>query len=117
MDHYKTPNEKVADTITLTKVSVYGVEASTDEFRSEIVAHYNSIGVAELKTKGVGWWGADGKVRSMILHTDGKQLYEVRPLGNFSDVEKKEREEMIANLKSKLSPAELEFIAKHEGKI
>jgi hypothetical protein len=112
--NHPTPNEKVADEITLHKVNAYAVYASTDERSGGIIGYYKDISVANHKAHKAGWYESNGEVRTAVLHTDGKQLYEVRPLGNYADIAEAERKEIIAGIKSKLSPGELDFIKTHK---
>jgi len=100
--------------LTLTPCKAYAMENPDDEWRSSIKGYYHDFNEATNAAKGSGWWGANGTVKTVTLHTDGKQLYKVKPLGNYKDVADKKRADMKEKIKSKLSEEELDFLKKEE---
>jgi hypothetical protein len=85
------------------------VIASTDERSSGITGYYSTYTAAAINTKGVGWYGSDGEVEARTVFTDGDHIYEVKRLGKFADICEKERSDMLARIKDKLTPEEWEF--------
>lgn len=106
----ETPNEKVADKITLTKVNCYAAVHTNDDGFTTNLSHFKSSAAANIKAKGIGSWGTDGKVEPVVRHIDERGvLYEVKVIGPYLDISEAEHNEMLNGILSKLSPTEQEF--------
>jgi transcriptional regulator with XRE-family HTH domain len=103
---YKNMDQKE---LHLKQIQSYAVVASTDERSSGIFGYYSDYNAASINTKGVGWYGSDGNVEAKTVYYDGEQIYEVKPLGKFKDIDENEKKAMIDRIKSKLTPEEWEF--------
>lgn len=95
--------------LKLKKVIAYTVYSSDDERRSSEKGVYKDRNIAATKAVGSGWYGSDGEVREKKdVYDDGNgNLYHAVPIGQFTDVSEKYREETLASIKSKLTKEEL----------
>lgn len=100
--------------IVLTPVKAFAVYASDDDKSGSIKGYYSTRIIAEIKTKGAGWYGSNGEVLEKTLYSDGTNIYEVKNLGMFGDVAEKFKEDMTASIKSKLTQAEWDFLNKQK---
>lgn len=112
----KSSNEQCEDSLNIKKIQAYAVYSSDDERSGSIKGYYTNISVASAKAEKSGWYNSDGEVQSLILHTDGKYLYEVCRVG-FCNNDEAEKEHMIASIKSKLSKEELKFLLNNSDSI
>ena len=108
-------NDMPDTVLTLTKVKGYALTTDNDENRSSIKGYFRNIHIANLKAKGAGWFGSDGSVVGVMLHTDGKQLYIVNPIGMFLDEEEQMKKDLMESITKKLSIEELEYLTKHHN--
>lgn len=113
----KSPNDNVPDEITLRKIGAYAVYSSDDERSGSIKGYYTSSAVAEKRAEKSGWYGSDGEVQSVTLHTDGKNLYEVKCLGQYTDVAESEHKQMLENVLGKLTEDEVKFLIKNGARL
>lgn len=98
--------------LKLKKVTAYTVNSSDDEWKSSDKGVYKDSRIASTKTKGAGWYGSDGEVREMkdVYEDENGELYTVKHIGKYMDVEEKFREETIASIKTKLTKEELDLL-------
>ena len=98
--------------LRLKPVKAFTIYSSDDDRRSSEKGIYKDYAIASKKAKGCGWYGSDGEVRTKdgIFEDEQGGLYNVKFIGNFTDVAEKEREETLASIKSKLTEQELAFL-------
>lgn len=101
--------------LILKKTKAYSVYASNDDkgFGS-IIGYYQDYNIASVKSKGVGFYGADGEVESVeVWQDENGNIYSLKPLGKYTDVAEKYKDETLQSIKSKLTKEELELLGIH----
>lgn len=97
--------------LNLKKVSAYAVYSSDDERSGSIKGYYKDYNAASVKAKGSGWYGSDGEVKTVNVWMDEEgKIYDVKPLGKYTDDAEKYRQETMESIKSKLTKEELELL-------
>lgn len=97
--------------IILKKEKAFAVNSSDDGKSSSIKGYFKDYNVASVKSKGSGWYGADGEVKSVDVWADGEgNIYDLKPLGKYTDEAEKYRQETMQSIKSKLTKEELELL-------
>jgi hypothetical protein len=98
--------------LSLTKVSAYTVNSADSETTSSDKGLYSDLNIATVKAKGAGWYGSNGEARGLldIWQDEYGDLYQVTPLGKFTDVAEKYKEDLVNSIKSKLTPEELVLV-------
>lgn len=101
--------------LNLTKVTAYTVYSSDSDITSSEKGYYKNYNIASTKCKKVGWFGFDGEVREKkdVYSDENGELYIVKHVGQFTDVSEKYREDIIAQIKSKLTKEELGILGIH----
>jgi len=99
--------------LILTKVEGYAVRTTDDERSSSIKGYYKTYHTASKAAEGTGWYGSNGTVEPTELYEDSNgNIYVIKYTGKYTDVAKKEREELIESINSKLTTEELELLKK-----
>ena len=99
--------------LVLTQVNGYAVRASDDERSSSIKGYYKEYHTASKAAENAGWYGSNGTVEPTQLYEDNEgNIYVIKYAGKYTDVAKKEREELISSINSKLTKEELELLKK-----
>lgn len=97
--------------LILKKVDAYALEASVDERSSKILGYYKDGNIASVDAKGAGWYGSDGKSKSVTLYEDEEgNIYNVKCEGKYKDVDREYRTETMEKIKSKLTPEECKLL-------
>lgn len=97
--------------LALTKVTAYAVYMPRDRNdEPHVEGYYFSPELAKINAKGVGHWGNDGSVTELQLYIDGSNLYEVKLLGKFKDVDEVSKKQMVEKIRSKLTEDEWKFL-------
>lgn len=95
------------ENLNLTQKSAYALRVSTDEHSSKISGYYKDSNMADIDAKGAGWYGSDGCVESATVYEDENgEIYQVKHLGKYKDVDREYREETMEKIRSKLTDAE-----------
>lgn len=96
----------------LTKVVAYTIHSQDDERTSSNKGVYKDSSIASAKAHKSGWYGTDGDVRQIddIFQDENGELYNVKYIGQYTDVSEKIKEDTIASIKSKLTDAELKLL-------
>ena len=97
--------------LTLKRQDAYTVYASIDDMRNAnkgVYSDYSSANAASIKA---GAWGEDGSVKNLTVWADGEgNIYELKPLGKYTDIEANQREKILSEIKGKLSASEQKFL-------
>lgn len=96
----------------LEKVNAYTIRLQVSERETKQVGVYNTYAVASEKAKGAGWYGTDGEVYELenIYVDDNGILYNVKKLGDFTDVKEKKEQTLLESVTAKLTAEEMDFI-------
>lgn len=98
--------------LTIKQTKAYTVYSSDDERSGSEKGIYKDFGFASKRAIGSGWYGSNGEVleKKNIYEDETGELYIVKHVGKFNDVEEKIKEDTLASIKSKLSKEELDFL-------
>tara|TARA_R110001592_G_scaffold268269_3_gene534544 strand:- start:50312 stop:50620 length:309 start_codon:yes stop_codon:yes gene_type:complete len=97
--------------LKLTKVVAWAVSSSDDERSSSIKGYYKDYNIASVDSKGSGWFGSDGDVVQAEIYEDEEgNIYTLKSVGKYKDVDRKYREEAMKKIKDKLTPEELKLL-------
>lgn len=98
--------------LKLIPIIAYTINSADDEYKSSDKGVYKDYAIASTKAPKSGWYDSDGDVRKKenIYQDDAGELYEVKHIGQFTDVSEKYREDTIASIKSKLTEQELKLL-------
>lgn len=98
--------------LKLKPVKAYTIYSSDNEYTSSPKGCYRDYNIASIKAVGSGWYGLNGTVKSLddIYQDENGELYNVKKIGKFTDEEENYKEQLLENVKSKLTKEELEFL-------
>ena len=100
------------ENLNLKKVKAYTVYSSDSEIQSSEKGIYADYDIASKKSTKSGWYGSNGEVREKdnIYEDENGELYSVKYIGKFTDVEQKHKDKAMASIKNKLTKEELELL-------
>lgn len=97
--------------LTLKEVIGYSLTVPVDERRTRVAGYYKDSKIARMDAEGAGWYGSNGSVNEEVIYEDeGGKPYIVKPIGEYVDVSRNKKEEIMKKIKSKLSKEEIEFL-------
>jgi hypothetical protein len=96
--------------LILTKCTGYEVTASDDEWNSSSKGIFKNAIIANAVAETAGWYDSKGNVNSIVLYTDGKQIYKVSEPFQYRDVKEDIERTLKESIMSKLTSAEKEFL-------
>jgi len=98
--------------LNLKKAKAYTVYSCNYERETTSEGLYKDADVAYEKAKQCTWYRSNAQVIELYnIYEDAKgDLYEVKHIGKYTDVEEQRKNELISAIKSKLSKEELELL-------
>ena len=98
--------------LNLKKVKAFTIYSSDNEKTASAKGVYKSFEVASIKAKKSRWYDSDGSVEILngIYQAKNSELYRVSYIGQFTDVSESLKEEIMKNIKGKLTAEELLFL-------
>lgn len=97
----------------LRKITAWTVYSADSDTQSSEKGVYQERSLAEAKSRGSGWYGSNGEVREKTdvwQDLETGELYQVKCLGHFTDLEEARRKRMAESIKSKLTEEEIKFL-------
>ena len=125
-------SDELPEALVLNKIVGYEVWVSNESVTqldrcgsdyTSLLGVYKNESIAEIDAKGKSAWGGNGTVKKAVFFTDkntapfgaqfateGAIYNRVEKIGKFTDENRKYREEIMENIKSKLSPEEIKLL-------
>jgi len=99
------------DNLSLSKINAFTINSEDDDKRSSNKGCYKDYNIASINAKNCGWFGSNGSVEKMEVWQDEDELlYTLTPIGHFTDAIESYRNDVIDNIKAKLTDAEIKLL-------